>query len=603
MGAYTTHNSSCVDHITSRGIAGSTSCHGVSLSGSPIISSRQSSCTLPSPRQSVCFEMYPMSPSVYSLTSAPTSDCESPPETPARNRSGELSSLILSLFCSVNLFSVFNLARIPDRIPETNINESDIEDLFALNHHQHGPKERDDSGHSAAVRFSFRRRRRKLMESKHRSCGDEPSPEPPTDTTLTPDSGYPRNNMLGDGTCSESILRHPVGSNSHVLGDTPPRASHSPIIEFAAFNQVTPTQEALGRSTANITIPPRPLKRARCPPPLDIKSISSYDIFVSQGRGDAANEMKPKKTITGGLGLGLPSIPGGPKPTRTRESNGARSTDVVGPIHPIYRPWLQKWRSSSLPASEAPPGPASTSTPLQFPLAPRLRPIDTVDPLNDTPSPLELPSPPTYNANNWKSRSAPACQLYFNDISRSRSARTDRPLSAKAPTPTATPSHPSAHTRKVVPSAYRRASSYLKDAIASLPRSALHSPIPPSLVGTPYLESISSPFSPHFRPLRNNRRAASASEWLRRDVSVDVDTADEHWIDVNVPSPGIPPQLSGSSSLTARQRTILGERDGKGPSGRRRKKSPRQEGKTGCNPYFADAEHTHSALFTVPQSA
>lgn len=431
------------------------------------------------------------------------------------------------------------------------------------------------------------------MESKLRSGR---SPETPTDTTLTPDSSHMQNHLLGDGTPRLGPIPHnTVGSNSHDLGGVPLGVCHSPVIEFSALNQVTPIQEVVGCSTGNSTIPPRPLKRTHCPPPLEIKSISSYNIFLSQAKSYDASEIKPKKSVTRVLGLGLPSMPGGRKPTIAQDDNDsyAHSLNLVGPIHRIYRPGLQKWRSSSLPSPECSPGPVSVSPPLQSPLAPRLRPIDPADPLDHTPSPLELPPPPIY-----KARSAPACQLYFDGISRSPSARTNRPLSAKAPTPTAATSHPPAHTRLVVPPAYRRVSSYLKEAIASLPGSALHSPIPPSLVGTPYLESVSSPFSPHFQPHRNNRRVAS--EGLRRNVSVDVD---ERWIDVNVPSPGIQPQLSCLSSLTARQSSILGGRVGKGPSGRRRKKTPRREAETACNPYFADAEHTHSALFTVLKSA
>jgi hypothetical protein len=85
------HNSSCADSITSRGMTGSNSCRDVSISASSITSNRQASGTPASPKNSIYLDGYPSTTSVYSLTSAPTSDCESPPETPARGRSSELT--------------------------------------------------------------------------------------------------------------------------------------------------------------------------------------------------------------------------------------------------------------------------------------------------------------------------------------------------------------------------------------------------------------------------------------------------------------------------------------------------------------------------------
>ena len=91
--------------------------------------------------------------------------------------------------------------------------------------------------------------------------------------------------------------------------------------------------------------------------------------------------MKSKKRVTAtGLGLGLPSITGGRKPTRVWDDNDAHSFDLVG------RPCLPKRSSSSLLAPEARPGPR----PLQFTPAPQLWPIDLVEPPDHVLSPLEL---------------------------------------------------------------------------------------------------------------------------------------------------------------------------------------------------------------------
>ncbi len=429
------------------------------------------------------------------------------------------------------------------------------------------------------------------MEAKPScSMGDEPSPDASTDTKPTSETSH----MAAHG--SMDVIPRPwpiphdtLGLNSRVLGGTLPRVSLSPTIELEDSTQATPTQETIGRSADNTPISLRTSKRARCPPPLDIDSISSYSVFASPARRDDAREMKSKKKATPGLGLGLPSIAGGQKPTRMQSDIYVHTLDLVG---------SPQRRSFSLQAPEVAPGTASAPRCLQFPPSPQLQPIDPVDFHDHTPSPLKLPSPPICAANGWKAKSAPACQLYFDRISRSSSARTHRSLSAKAPTPTAIPSHPSSHTRLVVPPSYRRASSYLKEAIASLPGSALHSPIPPSLVGTSYLESVSSPFSPHFQPHRGNRRAAS--EVLRQGASVDVEEVDEHWIDVNVPLSRNLPQRIGSSSITTRQSS--GGKVGKGPSGRR-KKPLRRGAKIASNPYFADAEHTHTTLWTVLKGA
>lgn len=428
------------------------------------------------------------------------------------------------------------------------------------------------------------------MEAKqNRFSGDEPSPEAPTDTSET--SPMASHALKDVNLRPWSIPHNTLRLNSPDLGGVLPGVCLSPTIELLAPKQATPTQEIIGRTTDNSAISLRISKRARCPPPLDVKTISSYNVFASQARRDDASEMKVNKSGTTGLGLGLPSITGRQKPTIMQDDNDTQSLDLVGALS---SPCLPRWRLASLRSPEVAPGPASAPPLLQSPLAPRLRPIDPIDFLDQTPSPLELPSPPTSAADNRKAMSAPSCQLYFDRISRSSSARTHRSLSAKAPTPTAIPSHPSPHTRLVVPPAYRRASSHLKEAIASLPGSALHSPIPPSLVGTPYLESVSSPFSPHFQPPRSNRRAAS--EVLGRGASANVDEVDEHWIDVGVPLSRILPQCIGSSSITRRQSS--GGRVGKGPSGRR-KKPLRRGAKIVGNPYFADAEHTHSTLWNV----
>jgi len=386
--------------------------------------------------------------------------------------------------------------------------------------------------------------------------------------------------------------------NSQDLGSSLPRVSHSPTVECAVPKQATPTQETIGCSTDNPVISLRTSKRARCPPPLDVKSISSYNVFASQAKSYDANETKSKKRDTTELGLGLPSITGGRKPTRMLDDNYTQSQDPVGFLHPTSRPCLLRWRSSSLRAPEISPGPASAPPLLRLPPAPQLRPTNPVDLLDHIPSPLELPSPSICAANSWKAQSAPAYQMYFDRTSRSSSARTHRPLSGKAPTPTAITSHPSSHTRLVVPPAHRRASSNLKEAIASLPGSGLHSPIPPRLVGTPYLDSVSSPFSPHFQPHQANRRVAS--EVLRQGAPVDVDEVDEHWIDVNMPLSRILPEHIDPSSLIARQSSTSGGRVGKGPSGRR-KKPPRRGAKNACSRHFtdADAERTHSTLWTV----
>lgn len=427
------------------------------------------------------------------------------------------------------------------------------------------------------------------MEVKqNRSSGDEPSPEAPTDTTLTYETSPMASHALRDlNLCTWPIPHNTLRLNSPDIGSVLPGVSLSPTIEPLASNQATPTQETIGRSTDNFAISVRTSKRVRCPPPLNVKTISSYTVFASQAKRYDASEMKANKRGTTELGLGLPSITRRQKPTIMQDDN-------VDLVRALSRPCLPRWRPASLRSPEVAPGPASAPPILQSPPAPRLRPIDSIDFLDQTPSPLELPSPPTCTANNWKAMSAPGCQVYFDRISRSSSARTHRSLSANAPTPTAIPSHPSSHTRLVVPPAYRRASSHLKEAIASLPRSALHSPIPPSLVGTPYLESVSSPFSPHFQPPGANRRVAS--EVLGRGASANVDEVDEHWIDVSVPLSRILPQCIGSSSITRRQSS--GGRVGKGPSGRR-KKPLRRGAKIVSNPYFADAEHTHSTLWTV----
>jgi len=446
--------------------------------------------------------------------------------------------------------------------------------------YEHGSKKLYDSGHSTVVVFSPKRWRRRSKRSH--SSGDESSPEAPTDTQPTYGNA-PMQKHLPGGVNPRS------GLNSRGLfGGATPRGSHPPTIEFAeASKQATPIQETIGH-------PPRVLKRACCPPPLDFKPISSYTVFVSQARTYDTSEMKYKKRVTTtGLGLGHPSITGGRKPTRTWDDNDAHSLDLVGRLHPNCLP---KRSSSPLPAPEARPGPR----PLQFPPAPQLWPIDPVEPLDHISSPVELPSPPICGAKNrLKAKSVPACQVYFDGISRRSSGRTHRPLTVKAP---AIPSHPPWRTQLVVPPAYRRASSFLKEAIASLPGSALCSPIPPSLLGTPYLESVLSPFSTHFQPHRGNRRAAS--EGLRRSawVNVDVDEVDEHWIDVNVASCRMASQLGGLTSLTARLSPIPGGKAGKGPSGRRRER--RRKGAKGgaYNPYFADVGHTRSSVRGVLQS-
>ena len=95
MAAY---NSPCASPITSRGMTSSASCRDSCLSDSSIVSSRQASGTPASPKRSLPLEEYPSSSSIYSLTSAPTSDSESPPETPARGRSSELNSSTPTLF-------------------------------------------------------------------------------------------------------------------------------------------------------------------------------------------------------------------------------------------------------------------------------------------------------------------------------------------------------------------------------------------------------------------------------------------------------------------------------------------------------------------------
>ena len=427
------------------------------------------------------------------------------------------------------------------------------------------------------------------------SSGNEQSPEVPTDTRITFETSPMATHVLRDTNPRPWSIPHGTRSlDSRDLGVVLPRVSLSPTSELPDSKQATPTQETIGRSTDNSAIPPRTSKRARCPPPLDLKSISSYSVFMSEARRNDTSEMKDKKRGTTELGLGLPSITRGQKPARMQDDNEAHSLDVVGSLHPISRPCLPRWRPASLRLLEVAPGPASAPPILQSPPKPRLRPIGPVEFLDHTPSPLELPSPPICAANSWKAKYAPGCQLYFDHISRSSSARTHRSLSAMAPTSTAISSHPSSHTRLVVPPSYRRASSYLKEAIASLPRSALHSPIPPTLVGTSYLESVSSPFSPHFQPHKVNRRATS--ELLCQDVSVDVLDVDEPWIDVNVPLLRSLPQCIGSSSITPRQSP--GGSVGKGPSGRR-KKPMRRGAKIPCNPYFADAEHTHSTPRTV----
>jgi len=245
------------------------------------------------------------------------------------------------------------------------------------------------------VVFSPKRWRRKSKQS--RSSGDEPSPpEAPTDTELTYENAPMQKHLLrgvnprsGPTRCDDLDLK---SRRRGLLGGAPPRGSHPPTIEFvAASKQATPIQETIGRS-------PRVLKRACCPPPLDFKPISSYTVFVSQARTYDASEMKPKKrvTTTTGLGLGLPSVTGARKSTRVRDDNDAHSLDLVGRLHPNYRPCPPKRSSSFLLAPEARPGPR----PLQFPPAPQLRPIDLVEPLDHTPSPLELPSPPICDANN-----------------------------------------------------------------------------------------------------------------------------------------------------------------------------------------------------------
>jgi len=471
-----------------------------------------------------------------------------------------------------------------------------MEGLFALGYEYGSKKLNDGGGHSTVVVFSPKRWRRRSKQS--RSSGDEPSPpEAPTDTELTYENAPMQKHLLkgvkprsGPTRCDDLGLKS--RGRGLLGGATPEGPPRPPTIESAASKQATPTQETIGRS-------PRVLKRACCPPPLDFKPISSYTVFVSQARTCDASEMKSKKKVTAtGLGLGLPSTTGGRKPTRVRDDNDAHSLDLVGRLHPNYRPSLPKRSSSSLPAPEARPG----LRPLQFPPTPQLWPIDPVEPPDHISSPVELTSPPICDAKNrLEAKSAPACQLYFDGISRRSSGRTHRPLTAKAP---AFLSHPSWHTQLVVPPAYRRASSFLKEAIASLPGSALCSPIPPSLLGTPYLESVSSPFSTHFQPHRGNRRVAS--EGLRRsawvNVNVDVDDVDEHWIDVNVASLRMPPQLGGLSSLTTRLSPIPGGKAGKGPSGRRRER--RRSGVKGgaYNPYFADVGHTHSSVRGVLQS-
>ena len=428
------------------------------------------------------------------------------------------------------------------------------------------------------------------MEAKPSySMGDEASPEASTETNLTSETSPIAAHVSRDvGPCPWPIPHDTLVLNSQDLGGVLPRVSLSPTIELEETKQATPTQETIGRSTDNSPISLRTSKRACCPPPLDIESISSYSIFASRARRYDASEMKSKKKGTPGLGLGLPSIAGGQRPTRMKSDNHLHSPGLVG---------SPQRRSFSLQGPELAPGPASAPCFLQFPPSPQLRPIDPVHVLDHTPSPLELP-PPMCAAKSWKARSAPACQLYFDRISRSSSARTHRSLSAKAPTPTAIPSHLSSHSRLVVPPPHRRTSSYLKEAISSLHGGALHSPIPPSLVGTPYLESVSSPFSPHFQPHRGSRRATS--EVLRQGASVAVDEVDEHWTDVNVPLSRIRSQRIGSSSITTRQSS--GGRVGKGPSGRR-KKPLRREAKIASNPYFADAEHTDCTLWTMLKGA
>ena len=421
------------------------------------------------------------------------------------------------------------------------------------------------------------------------SMGDELSPEASTDTKLTSETSPMEAHVSRDvNPRSWPILHDTLDLNSPDLGGVLFRVSHSPTIELEETKQATPTQETIGRSSDNSPSSLRTAKRALCPPPLDIESISSYSVFASRARRCDASEMKSKKKGTTGLGLGLPSIAGGHRPTRMKSDNHLRSLDLVG---------SPQRRSFSMQGPEVAPGPASAPCFLQLPPSPQLQPIDLVEVLDHTPSPLTLP-PPMCAAKSWKAKSAPACQLYFDRISRSSSARTHRSLSAKAPTPTAIPSHPSSHPRLGVPPPHRRASSYLKEAIASLHGGALHSPIPPSLVGTPYLESVSSPFSPHFQPQGGIRRAAS--EVLRQGASVDVDEVDEHWTDVNVPLSRLRPQRIGSSSIMARQSS--GGRVGKGPSGRR-KKPLRKEVNIASNPYFADAEYTESTLWTVLKGA
>ena len=482
------------------------------------------------------------------------------------------------------------MGRIPDRIPESDFSDkSDLEGWFALSH-QRGSKRPEDCRYSTVLIFSPKRWRKKFMEVKPScSIGDEPSPEASTDTKLTPETSPLAAYVSRDVNPRPwPIPPNPLDLNSRDLGGVLPRVSLSPTIELEETKQATPTQETIGSSTDSSPISLRTSKRARCPPPLDIESISSYSIFVSRARRYGASEMKARKKGGHGLGLGLPSIAGGQKPTRMKSDNHLHSLDVVG---------SPQRRSFSLHGPEVAPGPASAPCFLQFPPSPQLQPIDLVDVLDHTPSPLNLP-PPICAAKSWKAKSAPACQLYFDRISGSSSARTRRSLSAKAPTPTAISSHPISHTRLVVPPPHRRTSSYLKEAIASLHGGALHSPIPPSLVGTPYLESVSSPFSPHFQPHGGIRRAAS--EVLRQGASVDVDEMDEHWSDANVPLSRLLPQRIGSSSISARQSS--GGRVGKGPSGRR-KKPLRKEAKIASNPYFADAEHTHSTLWTVLRGA
>jgi hypothetical protein len=362
-------------------------------------------------------------------------------------------------------------------------------------------------------------------------------------------------------------------AKQHRCGDERSLETSSyPSTDISSPNQATPTQAMIGCSIDDLEISPRLAKRAHWPPPLDIRPISSYNALVSPARDHDASEVKSKKKVTTGLGLGLPSVLGGRKPSAVRDGNDAHPFDLVGSRRPMSGLYLPKWRSSSSPIPEVPPGPASVPGPLHLPPTPRLRPVDPVDLPDCTPSPLELPSPPLRDdVKNPKPKSAPACQLYFDRISRSSSARTHCPLGAQAPTPTAVASHPSSPTRLVVPPAYRRASSFLKESIASLSRSALRSPVPPSLVGTSYLESASSPFSPHFQLHPANRRLAS-EVLRRRNTEVDLDQVDERWIGVNdAPRPseeGILPQLSDSSSLAARWGSRPGGRVGEGPSGR-----------------------------------